>query len=430
MAKKSNFKGKFVSSAKKYAASSSGKTSSTIKLPKGFEFLQYDDKVKELELDFLPYIVTDKHHPLRDAEEGIALVGDQWFYRPYKVHRNIGADRTDFICPSSIGQKCPICEYQKELFKTDKEAAIALYPKDRCLYVVIPRNLSKLEEKPYVWDISIRLFHDILIEELEKDEDNESFAALEGGKTLTCKLKWKSFGEKDSKFAEIRAIDFDDRDDIDEAILEDLPKLDDTLNILSYDELYNAFHEIQGDGGKLEDAEDSDEEEEEVEENPVRERKTVDTIKTERKNEDKEEEKVKRNVEAANKKHQDTRESKEFIWKDLLESSFSALSVIVEERELDIDPMDYDDDVVALRKAIARELDITVVKAKEVVKEEPVKETKSTVTRTTKPAKKDDGDVCPEGFVFGVDTNKKDACDTCDLWDKCTDKQDELKKKK
>ena len=39
-------------------------------------------------------------------------------------------------------------------------------------------------------------------------------------------------------------------------------------------------------------------------------------------------------------------------------------------------------------------------------------------------------DECPSGHEFGVDTDKKDECDACDLWDACMEAKKAKKKGK
>jgi hypothetical protein len=55
-------------------------------------------------------------------------------------------------------------------------------------------------------------------------------------------------------------------------------------------------------------------------------------------------------------------------------------------------------------------------------KEEPVKRTR----RTRKPVEKTDDNPCPFGHKFGVDTDEKDGCATCDKWDDCMDEKEKV----
>ena len=62
-------------------------------------------------LDFIPYEVTDEKHPDRNESNEIAVPGSLWYKRPFKVHRNVGVNNETVVCLTSIGKKCPICEY-------------------------------------------------------------------------------------------------------------------------------------------------------------------------------------------------------------------------------------------------------------------------------------------------------------------------------
>ncbi len=260
--KKSSFKGKVLKDAKKSLRTSK----SYLKLPEGVKSFMIDEKQKTIMIDILPYVVSDKHHPNRDEEFEIAIKGDLWWRRPFKVHRNVGSHNESCVCPQSIGLKCPICEYQQELFDQDKRKdAIALYPTDRNLYNVIPLDSKFHDEEIYVWDMSEKLFQEILKDKLEEDDSHEIFPDLENGETLEVSFKWKKLGK--NTFPEARNIIFHERDEAyDESILNDVVDLDKILIVLPYDELANKFFEKdEEDGGKLQDIDEDDEDEDEDE---------------------------------------------------------------------------------------------------------------------------------------------------------------------
>ena len=240
-----------------------GSSKSYLKLPKGVKVYNAEEDIKEVYLDFLPYVVSDTNHPNKDVKEGIGVPGSLMYQRPFKIHRNIGAENETVICPKSVGKPCPICAYQKELFTRDKdndrEDAIALYPKDRNLFVVIPLEQRKYEEVPHVWDMSKKLFHDVLIEELELDPSNQSFPDLELGKTLKLTFKWEKLGK--NNFPMTRKITFYDRQPYEESILKEVPDLDKVLKVLTYDELHAKFFELDEveKGGELKEIEHREE---------------------------------------------------------------------------------------------------------------------------------------------------------------------------
>lgn len=261
--RKSNFKGKVTKDAErqKKATASYG----YLNLPKDVRVFTPDPGCR-IRLDILPYEVTDEKHPDRDVEEEIAIPGSLWYKRPFRIHRNIGADNSSVVCLTSIGKKCPICEERSSMIKAgaDKDDTNALKPSLRNLYVVIPidsKKYKKYEEKPHIWDMSQFLFQDLLNEELEENEENAVFPDLEEG--LTLKIRFDSSTIGNSKpFAEASRIDFQERDSVyEDTILDDVPNLDNVLNILSYKELEAKFLEIEDEetNGK-EDIIDPDEE--------------------------------------------------------------------------------------------------------------------------------------------------------------------------
>jgi hypothetical protein len=487
--KKSSFRGKVASNANKPTGGEG--SNKYLQLPKGVFSFVMNDKVRTIEIDLLPYIVSDSKHP----DHNDVAVGDLWYRRPYKLHRNIGANNKSYVCPVSIGKKCPICEYQKELFDKDKKAAIALYPKSRELYIPIPLASKDHDEEPkYVWDIAESLFHDTLKETLAEKEENEIFPDLEEGKTLKCTVKWKVIG--DSKpYPEVTHIAFLDRDPYPESILDDVPDLDKIINdsILSYDDLKNAFFEIEEEdgGGSLKEDKDEDEK-------PSRSRRQAPEPEQKRRGKAEEE---------APRGKKKPEPEPEVTWDELEEMSLRKLNKLVAELGLQGDYEGFDEDSLdEYREAIAEECNIDVPKkpasrraaAKE--EKEPEKNTRQS-RRSSAPDTDDDdvkkpvgkrgkkeepepeedenecvacqgtgknsrgrecpicegtgvkpkeeqeeevpkssrkkeaepksksGERCPHGHKFGVDTEKFEECDDCKFWNECADEKDKRKKK-
>ena len=236
--------------AKEREGHRSGGGSGTLSLPDGVEYFKPDKKGK-YKLDILPYKVSSKNHP--EVKKG-----ELWYQRTVWIHFGIGADDKVMICPQTIKKPCPICEEWKKLRKddtADEDMVKALRAKERELFNVI--DLNGDEEKVLLFEYSYHLFGKLLEEELEGDEGDEiaGFADLEGGKTLEVKFRQKKLGK--NKFLEATSISFEDRDEYDEAIMEDVIDLDAILNIPTYEELQKAFLEIEDDDSD----EDDDEEE-------------------------------------------------------------------------------------------------------------------------------------------------------------------------
>jgi len=266
MKKKSNWGGKVTQDA--HRQQKSGNAYGYLNLTRDVNMFS-PEPGSRVKLDFLPYEVTDPKHPDLNPDAEIAVKGSLWYKRPFSTHRNIGVKNESVICLASVGKKCPICEYRQKRIKAgaDSEETDALKPSRRNLYVVVPLDSKKHEVKPHVFDISQYLFQELLNEELAEDDENGIFPSLEEGLTLKIRFDSKTIGNS-QPFAEASRIDFIERDDqYEEKILDEVPNLDEILNVLSYEELQAKLLEVDNEetGGKL-----KDEEEEEDDDKPTR----------------------------------------------------------------------------------------------------------------------------------------------------------------
>lgn len=271
--RKSNFGDKVIGDARrrKRQRSSYG----YLDLPKGVKIFSLKEDTRKINLDFIPYEVTNPNHPDHNDDDGTAVVGSLWYKRPFKIHRSVGADNDSFICLTSIKKKCPICEFvtKKRKEGADWDEIKTIAAKDRNLYAVLPINSKDHDEVIHVWDMAQFLFQDELQDQLEEvGEAERLFPDLEKGRTLEIKFKWKTFGS--NKFPETRDVNFKDREEqYDENILDEVPNLDELLTILSYKELEAKFFETEEDDDD-DVIDDTSDEEEKDDEPPVRKRKT------------------------------------------------------------------------------------------------------------------------------------------------------------
>lgn len=206
-----------------------------LSLPKGVAVFKEEPKSR-VQMDIMPYVVTDSNHPDRDEEWEIAVPDSLWYKRPYWLHRNIGPNNDSVVCPKSAGNRCPICEHREQLLREgadwDDDAVRALKSSMRNLYIIIPRRQKNYEEEPHIWDISQYLFQDKLNEEIQEDEEYETFPDLEEGLTLRIRFSEESIGS--NKFAETSRIDFKERKEpYPESILDEIPNLDEILEVPS-----------------------------------------------------------------------------------------------------------------------------------------------------------------------------------------------------
>lgn len=406
--RKSKFRGKVAQDVNKQEAR--GSSYGHLMLPKNTNM--FKPKKGKNYMDIIPYIVTDEKHPDRDKELDIALVGEPWYKRPYKVHKSIGPDNDSVVCLRSVGLKCPICDYRDKRVKegAEKEEIKALRPTDRALYVVIPIDDKDHEEKPHIFDMATFLFQDKINEEIKEDDEFETFPDLEEGFTLAVRFSEETFNK--NKYLKTARIDFEERDPYDEAILDEAPNLDKVLKVMSYDELYALFMEIDP-----EDAADDDLDDDGAAERPTRRRKTVtkdddgdDAPKTRTRrrpkaddDDDAEEEKKPRTRRAAIEEDADDDGAEEQQEKPARASRRARPEPEAEtkpsrrRREPDPEP---EEDV-----------------------DEPEEKPRS--RRGAKAEKAADGDEerCPYGHKFGKDCEKFDDCDACEIWDECSEAQ-------
>lgn len=246
-----------------------------LKLLKGVNVFK-EEPGSRVKLDILPYVVTDPNHPDRDDELGIAVPGALWYKRPFKLHRNIGYNNMPLVCPTSIGKRCPICEYKQRLLKEGKDwrddSVKALKTYLRNLYIVVPLDNKNYEERPYVWDISDHLFQNKLSIELEENPEYANFPDLEDGYTLRIRFTEEQFGK--NKFADTSRIDFEKREKkYDKSILDKVPNLDEVLVVLPYEQIEAKFFDSEDDAvtdvdkaiDEVVDEIDEDEDDEDVE---------------------------------------------------------------------------------------------------------------------------------------------------------------------
>jgi hypothetical protein len=333
---------------------------------------KFQPKKGTFNLDILPYVVSVKNHPEVSK-------GELWYQRTYWAHFGLGSDgKMAVICPKTINKPCPICEYVKSLFDSEEEESIEMAKrikaKARELYNVI--DLDDQDKGVQIFDYSYHLFGKALEEEInEGPEEWAGFADLEGGYTLETRFRKGSMGGS-SSFFEVAKINFEERDDYDEEILEQVHDLDKLIQVKSYDELKAALFGT-----------DEEEEEEEV---------TTEEEDDEDEDEEEEEEKPKKGKSSSKKSSKDKKQNK----KD------------EEEDEDEDEDEDEEED-------------------EEEEDEKPKKKSSSGKRKPTKPSSKKSGkgkgkkNKCPGGGEFGVDTGELDECDDCDLWPECEDANEE-----
>jgi hypothetical protein len=216
---------------------------STISLPEGVNFFKNDGKT--VEFDHIPYVISSLLNP--DVRAGRAKVGDLIDSRVYRRHTDIGVDQKMYICPTSIGKPCPICEAHTQAKKNSamsKEEVDALRAKERVLYNVI--DVNDKNAKVMVWDVSYHLFTKQL--EHEQAERNEYYEYWypDGGHTLRIRFEMKKIN-RGEPFPEADRIDFTKRQALSDEDLDAAVDLDEVLQILDYKQLEKIFLGVDND---------------------------------------------------------------------------------------------------------------------------------------------------------------------------------------
>lgn len=407
-----------------------------LKIPSDVEIFKPSKKVHNL--DIIPYVVTDPKHPDRgDDEESGAQVGTLWYSRRYFVHRNVGANRDTYVCPRKTwGQRCPICEYMDARREegAEKEELAELRPKERQLFNVI--DLDEDPDKIKLMDSSYHLFGNQLNKDvLEGDEEYDGFAELEGGYTLKARFEKKSFQK--NEFWECDRIDFKPRkSDYDEDIVEDTVPLDDILVKVPYKELEKIF--IMGSN------EDEEEDEEETPPKKTIRRKSRDEEDERDEDEDEEEDRksskktrrVKSRDEEEDEDDDDEEEEKSRRKKPIKKSS----KKVEEDEDEDDDEEEEEEEKPSRKRRKSKpepEDDDEEEEGDEDDEDDEEEEEKPRNKRSrrskTRKSNEDDEDEepaprrkCPvKGGKFGKNCEDFDECDSCKLWQACSEASNE-----
>jgi len=217
---------------------SSGFTKSFLKLPPGVNV--YKLKAGKAKIDIVPY-VAGKRNP--DAEEGML-----YWKMVFWVHRNIGPNRDTVVCPAkTIGKPCPICEEYNRQMRTNPDdeeykQIQELKPKEWELMQI--RDREAKEKGLQILPLSFHRLSDKIAEQVSMGEEGqnwENFWHPKGGKALLV-----NFGEDTSgknKYLRAKGVNFLDRQDLPDGLIDKGLCLDDCLIVYKYDKLVELFGE-------------------------------------------------------------------------------------------------------------------------------------------------------------------------------------------
>ena len=370
--------------------------------PDGVKVTFFKPEKGTMKLDILPYEVTAENHP-------VVAAGDRWYQRTIFTHNGIGAEEKSYLCLKTIGKKCPICEVRAKMVKSpdgDEDIIKSLTPKEREVFNVIDLNDEKAGVQ--LWEYSYHLFGKLLETELrEGDDDLAGFADLVDGKTLKVRFKEKQMGK--NKFLEADRIDFLDRDDYDEDILEDVLDLDAILNVFPYEKLDAIFTEMEDD--------------EEEDEKPKKGKASKGKKEEPEDDEEEEEEKPKRGRASSKKSSKDEEEDDEEEEEKPKRGSKASKKPVKKEEEEDEEEEDEKPTRASKGKSKAKKEE-----PEDDEEEEEEEKPKKGKGKAKKEEPEDDEEECPvDDGTFGKDCDEYEECIDCEFFEACQEKHDELK---
>jgi hypothetical protein len=341
--------------------------------------------------DFVPYLNTDEHHPDR------VPVGGAWPRRPFWRHTNIGAEHKKVVCLKSVHRPCPICEERSRLIAdgVDKKLSDALRPSYRELYL----NLNEKDEFE-IMEISYACFGKKLDRVLDRyNDDRVLFYSLESGFTVVAYFVESSM-PRGGTFLEVDDIGFEKRDAISDDVIEDAPCLDEMLAPLTYRSLQALYLDV---------------EEEDLPEGGEEQSGGADSEPTRNRRRSSE------NDEPETRSRRSGGGSRRSRSSDSGSSSRSDRRRKREsEDEDDDEPVTEPSDGFQIctacegsRKNSRGKTCPICLGAGEVEIQEPEAGSEA------------GGGECPHGHAFGVDTDKKDECSSCDVWRECAEARDQ-----
>jgi len=216
--------------------------SNHILLPEGYEFFK-PKQDKRHKVDIIPYQVSNPKHPLVRAKK--MKINDDWDYlMDFYIHKYVGAEDIEVLCPVTFGQKCPICEeYQKlrtpKMSKEEMEEIKNLKKKKRVMYHIYDYGT----DKKYIFEESEFLFQQPLVKCANIPEDGQECVSLgDPDDVQTVKFLAVAGGMSD-KYNDYESISLkhSERKYGEEKLLKKNVKLDHLLVLLDYDEIKEIF---------------------------------------------------------------------------------------------------------------------------------------------------------------------------------------------
>lgn len=377
-----------------------GGGSNYLKLPDGTNFFKPKKGKKNL-IRIVPFVVSSTSNPYKCSP------GDLFFKRLIYVHREIGAQNQQVLCPlKNFGHPCPICQERARLERSgesDKDVLKALRPKERELFNII--DLNDTERGVQLWEIATFNFGDLLNKEILEDESLAGFADPDGGFNLLIRFAEATVPGISQAFLKAERIDFEDADDLDDELIDQALDLDKILVEVPFDELNALFMDLDGPSDEVHEADVDDgptatEDEPEPEPEPPPRRRTRQSEpepEPEPEPPPQEDDLVYQDCKACGGSGKNTRGKTCPICKGSGQCE-------KEEEEDDTPPEPEPEPEPPPRRRTRQ----------------PEPESEPEAEPEADGEKK-----CPDTGVFGKDAGKLDACEDCPLWEECEDKKAE-----
>ena len=209
------------------------------------KFFTMKKEMDRVNLNILPYQIKSQKHP--EVVAGRRKVG-QWDYLlDVWVHRNLGPNKKDMLCPkATYGKACPACEERQKLRDEGRdEEARAFSPSRRTIYNIQLIGRNGPEDAPMIFATSHHCFNKELIEEAAASSKGPvpvPFASIgPDGKVVSFRVSEKDLGA--NKFCEAKSFQFLDRDEeVSDEVLEQCVSLDEHLIVPTSKQILDAMY--------------------------------------------------------------------------------------------------------------------------------------------------------------------------------------------
>lgn len=213
------------------------------------KFFSMKKEMDRVNLNILPYQIRSSKHP--EVVAGRRKIGDWDYLLDVWVHRNLGPNKKDMLCPkATYGKACPACEERSKLYDQGRdEEARAYSPSRRTIFNVQLIGRNGPEPEPLIFATSHQCFNKELIEEASASSNGNGITFADpgpSGQVVSFRVSEKTLGS--SKFCEAKSFQFLDRDEeVSDEVLEQCESLDEYLIVPTSQQIVDAMYGEEGD---------------------------------------------------------------------------------------------------------------------------------------------------------------------------------------